>query len=116
VKEITEIFNELSVVRDNIDDEDRVVYLLASQLELYKMLVTALDVPDMETVVEHLLHEEQKMKEKDQGSSSTRDTEEAMSGKHKKRPLRCHFCNRFGHIRTAREDDVRRQINRQLST
>ena len=30
VKALTEIFNELSIIGDNIDDEDRVVYLLAS--------------------------------------------------------------------------------------
>jgi len=62
VKEITETFNELSVVGDNIDDEDRVIYLLASLPESYKMLVIALeantDVPYMEIVVERLLHEE----------------------------------------------------------
>jgi len=59
--------------------------------ESYEILVTALeantDMPNMETVVERLLHEEWKMKEKDQGSSLTGDTkEEAMSVKHKKRP------------------------------
>ena len=52
VKAITEIFNELSVIGDNIKDEDRVVYLLASLPEIYDMLVTALeantDVPNME--------------------------------------------------------------------
>ena len=56
VKALTEIFNELSVVRDDIDDEDRVVYLLASLSDLYEMLVTALEanteVPNMETVIE----------------------------------------------------------------
>jgi len=76
VKEITETFNELSAVGDNIDDKDRVIYPLVSLPESYKVLVTALevniDVPDMETVVECLLHhEEWKMKEKDQGSFST---------------------------------------------
>ena len=62
VKEITEIFNELSVIGDNIEQEDRVVYLLASLPDSYEMLVTALEasenVPTMETVIEHLLHEE----------------------------------------------------------
>ena len=116
MKEITETFNELSVVGNNIDDEDRVVYLLASLPESYEMLVTALeantDVPDMETLVEHLLHEERKMKEKDQSSSSTGDAkEEAMSVKHKKRPPRCHFCNRFGHIqRNCREREKKMMV------
>ena len=80
VKAITEIFNELSVIGDNVDDEDRVVYLLASLPDSYEMLVTALeankDVPNMETVIERLLNEEQKMKEKDQGSLSTGEVRE----------------------------------------
>ena len=59
VKALTEIFNELSIIGDNIDDEDRVVYLLASLPDSYEMLVTALEanteVPNMETVIERLL-------------------------------------------------------------
>ena len=103
MKALTEIFNELSVVGDNISDEDRVVYLLASLPDSYEMLVTALEanteVPNMETVIERLLHEERKIKEKDQGSLPSGDSkEEAMTLKHKKRGPRCHFCNRFGHI------------------
>ena len=43
VKAITEIFNQLLVLGDNIKDEDRVVYLLASLPETYGMLVTALE-------------------------------------------------------------------------
>ena len=84
VKALTEIFNELSTIGDNVDDEDRVVYLLASLPDSYEMLVTALeantDVPSMETVIERLLHEEQKLKDKNQGSLSTYDgKEEAMT-------------------------------------
>ena len=55
MKALTEIFNEMSVVGDNINDEDRVVYLLASLPDSYEMLVTALEtnteVPNMETVM-----------------------------------------------------------------
>ena len=57
----------MSVI-DNIKDEDRVVYLLASLPEMYDMLVIALeantDVPNMETVIERLLYEEQKMRDR----------------------------------------------------
>ena len=64
VKALTEMFNELSVIRDNVDDKDRVVYRLASLPESYEMLVAALEanteVPSMETVIEQLLHKEQK--------------------------------------------------------
>ena len=64
LKAITEIFNELSAIGDDIDDTDRLIYLLASLPNSYEMLVTALEanieVPNMETVVEQLLHEERK--------------------------------------------------------
>ena len=56
IKAITEIFNELAVIGHNIEDEDKVVYLIASLPESYDMLVTALeantDVPDMKTVTD----------------------------------------------------------------
>ena len=56
MKALTEIFNELLIIGDNIDDEDRVFYLLASLPDSYEMLVTALEanteVPNMETVTE----------------------------------------------------------------
>ena len=65
MKALTEIFNELSIIGDNIDDEDRVVYQLASLPDSYEMLVTALEVntevQNMKTVIEPLLHEEQKL-------------------------------------------------------
>ena len=62
IKDITEIFNELAIIGDAVEEEDRVVHLLASLPESYDMLVTALEandkVPAMETVTERLLHEE----------------------------------------------------------
>ena len=70
IKSMTEIFQELSVVGDHIDDEARVVHLLASLRNhtSFSMLVTALEsspeVPQMELVTERLLHEEKKLKEK----------------------------------------------------
>ena len=97
VKNMVELFNELAIVGDNISDEDRVVYLLASLPESFDVLVTALEasttVPQMETVIERLLHTERKLKDKD-----LTDTEGAMSLKHKRRGPRCHHCGKFGHI------------------
>ena len=43
IKEMTESFDELSVVGDPISKEDRVVHLLASLPESYSMLVTAFE-------------------------------------------------------------------------
>ena len=99
VKSMIEIFNELAILGDNITDEDRVVYLLASLPESFDMLVTALEandkVPEMETVIERLRHEERKLREKDLTST---DPEGAMSLKHRRRGPQCHYCGKFGHI------------------
>ena len=99
VKAITEIFNELSVIGDNIQDEDRVIYLLASLPESFDMLVTALEasakVPEMSTVIDRLLHEEQKIK--DRGTSS-KPEEGAYMIRHRRKGPRCHHCKKFGHI------------------
>ena len=56
---MTEIFNELAVIGEEISEEDRVVYLLASLPKSFNALVTALEanaeVPRMEIVTEQLL-------------------------------------------------------------
>lgn len=109
VKAITEIFNELAVIGDNVDEEDRVVYLLASLPDCYDMLVTALeaniDVPDMKTVTERLLHEERKKKDRDAVPETSKE-EVLVTRPQKKRGPRCHFCKRFGHIqRNCREKE-----------
>ena len=70
IKAMTEIFDGLSVIGDPVEEEDRVVHLLASLPESFGMLVTALeantDVPKMDVVTERLLHEERKMKGRDE--------------------------------------------------
>ena len=101
------MFNELAVVGDNVSDKDCVVYLLASLLDTFDMLVTALEanneVLKMETVTERLLYEEQKLTDRMAGSRP--GNEEAMTIKHnKRRGPRCHHCKRYGHIkRNCRE-------------
>ena len=73
IKSMTELFNELAIVGDGIEDEDRVVYLLASLPDSFNTLVTALeaneDVPKMEVVTERLLHFESKQKGKTSSDS-----------------------------------------------
>ena len=82
VKTMTELFNELAIVGGAIEDEDQVVYLLASLPDSFNTLVTALEaseaVPQMEVVIERLLHTERKQKEK---SSSDPSAEKAMTTK-----------------------------------
>ena len=67
VKTMMETFHELSVVGDAVKDDDKVVFLLASLPESYTTLVTALEasatVPEMDAVIEKLLHEERNHKE-----------------------------------------------------
>ena len=52
----------LSLIRDTVEDDDRVVYLLASLPDSYNTLVTALEanteVSKMEVVTERLLPEQ----------------------------------------------------------
>ena len=61
IKAMTEIFNELAVIGAAMEDEDKVVTLLASLPEAYNMFVTALEasteVPQMEVVIELWWHQ-----------------------------------------------------------
>ena len=69
IKCMMEIFEELAIVGDPIEEEDRVVHLLASLPETYDVLVTALEtnaeVPKLDVVTERLLHEERKFKDRE---------------------------------------------------
>ena len=97
-----ELFNELAIVRDVIEDEDCVVYLLASLPDSFSTLVTALEangeVPKMEIVTERILHAERKQKERSNSDSSA---EKAMTTKQqfKRKPPKCHQCGKFGRIK-----------------
>ena len=77
-----ELFNELAIVGDVIEDENRVVYLLASLPDCFSTLVTALEaneeVPKMEIVTERIFHAERKQKEENNSDSSA---EKAMTTK-----------------------------------
>ena len=102
IKKITEIFNKLAAIEAPMDEEDRVVQLLASLSESYDTLVTALEanekVPSMETVIERLLYEERKAKAR---QAETEIEREALTVKSKvkwKRGIRCHNCGKLGHI------------------
>ncbi|GAB1600790.1 hypothetical protein Ahia01_000357100 [Argonauta hians] len=101
IKTMMEIFDELSVIGDSIDEEDRVVHLLATLPDSYNMLVTALeasqDVPKWVLVTERLLHEESKIKEREINSSELK----AMASKHhvNKRGPKCFHCGKHGHVK-----------------
>ena len=101
VRKLTEIFDELAVIGSPVEEEDRVVHLLASLPDSYSVLVTALEanseVPKMEVVTERLLHEERKLKEKDShGSSSSK----ALSVSRSKKTIpKCFHCGKPGHLK-----------------
>ena len=80
-------------------EEDRVVHLLASLPESYDMLVTAIetnsDIPKMEVVVERLLHEERK--QKDRGDSE--QTHPKATTVTRSKEIRCYHCKKLGHIK-----------------
>ena len=107
IKVMTELFDSLSVAGETVSEEDRVVYLLASLPESYNVLVTALEanegVPKFEVVIERILHQERKSKNK------TSNIDGAMvSQKHfKRRPMRCNHCGRLGHIRKYCRDLIK---------
>ena len=67
VQMLTEIFDELSIIGDTLDEENQVVHILVSLAESYDMLVTILEaspeVPKLEIVAERLLHEETKQRD-----------------------------------------------------
>ena len=60
-----ERFNELSIVGDGITDKDRVVYLLGSLSESFNTLITLLESnPTVPKMIERLMHEERKLKDR----------------------------------------------------
>ena len=84
-----------------VEEEDRVVHLLASLPDSYSMLVTALEansvVPKMEVVTKRLLHEERKQKEKDSLVSSS--SKAFPVSRSKKVVPKCFHCGKPGHLK-----------------
>lgn len=98
VKSMVEIFDELAVIGDEIEEEDRVVHILASMPERLNTIVTALEanteVPSLDVVIERLLHEERKQKEKN--TSQNVPIHDALIGQSQKSG-KCFGCGKSGH-------------------
>ena len=98
ILKMTEVFEELAVVGDPVEEEDRVVHWLASLPESYGMLVTALEasaeVPKMEVVTERLLHEERKQKDQE---GEEKSHEKAMAATRLK--VKCYHRGKRGHTK-----------------
>jgi hypothetical protein len=100
IKAMTEIFDSLAVIGDPVTEEDRVVHLLVRLPESFNMLVTALEanpeVPKMEMVMERLLHEERKVRDRD----GTRPAKlKALTVQGQKKKFTCHYCGKPGHFK-----------------
>ena len=97
IRQMMEIFEELAIICDPVNEEDRVVHLLASLPESYNMLVTALeanaDVPQMAVVTERLLHEEKKQKDREDS-----DRTQKVLTVRSKNDIKCYYCKKAGHI------------------
>lgn len=104
LKTFVEIFEELAVVGDPIQDEDRVINLLASLSDDYSTLVTALEamekVPSWESVTERLLHVEEKLKcDRSSIVKSVQESEDRSLLVKQKKDVKCFECNKTGHIK-----------------
>ena len=99
LKEMLEIYEELSVIGEPLDETDKVIYLLSSLPESYSTLVTALEaneaVPKIEMVTERLFHEESKIKLK----SSEKDKAFLSNRKSYGKDMVCYQCGKPGHIK-----------------
>ena len=110
MKSMMELFQELAIVGEPVEEEDKVVQLLASLPEQYDTLVTALEssseVPAMDTVTERLLHEERKIKNREESKEVESGRALYAGGsnrnnfhKHQKKSgPTCYNCGKVGHV------------------
>ena len=107
IKSMIEIFESLSVVGHVVEEEDRVVHILASLPDSFQMLVTALEaspeVPRLEVVLERLMHEEKKLKEKSEQRSKHPEDALLVRSKPSGGPV-CFYCGKNGHIKKFCEE------------
>ena len=104
LKRFTEIFDSLAVVGKPMDEDDKVMTVLASLNDKFAMVVTALEslenAPSWEMTTTRLLHEERKMQEKETDSSVGDSENRSLVSKQKnKRAIKCYECGKSGHVR-----------------
>ena len=113
LKAMVEIFDNLAVIGEAVEEEDRVVHILTSLPESYNMLVTAFEasseVPKIEIVTEKLLNEERKIKEK--RSSVERGYSGDALFVASTKPKTCFYCGETGHIKRFCEKWIEKTEN-----
>ena len=117
LKTFVETFAELAVVGDAVQDEDKVICLLASLPDDYATLVTALEasesVPTWETITERLLHHESKISRK-----SNADEENSLlltKKKSTKKTFKCYECGKIGHLKKVCWKFLQKKSNSETS-
>ena len=101
LKAMTEIFDELAVIGYPVEEEDRVVQMLASLPESYSMIKTAFEaspeVPKLAVLTERLINEERKIKEKRKAVREN-SGDALFVGANNKQKM-CFYCGKSGHIK-----------------
>ncbi|KAF2350782.1 Zinc finger CCHC-type [Trinorchestia longiramus] len=101
LKVCVELFEELAIIGDATEEEERVIILLSSLPDRFSTLVTALEahekIPAWEVVTERLLSEERRQR----GGPGTSDSSEKLlvSFKRNKKLIKCFECGKEGHIK-----------------
>ena len=121
LKKMTDIFDEMAVVGEKVEEESKVISLLASLPEEYSTFVTVLEtsdnIPSWAAVTEKLLQQETKIQEtkKDQraltsqrgpsnreyptSSKIQKNRGDAPNKNYPRSSLQCYGCGRTGHLK-----------------
>ncbi|KAF2344700.1 Zinc finger CCHC-type [Trinorchestia longiramus] len=101
LKVCVELFEELAIIGDAMEEKERVIILLSSLPNRFSTLETALEahekIPAWEVVTERLLNE----KRRQRGGPGTSDSSEKLlvSFKWNKKLIKCFECGKEGHIK-----------------
>ena len=110
LKNFVEVFSDLAVIGDAVEDEDRVIHLLASLPDSFETFVTAMEaqeqVPSWEAVTEKLLHVQEKSasRSKNEEALVSRPATKNVSAKKNKKLLKCYHCKKLGHFKNECPD------------
>jgi Zinc knuckle. len=120
IKAMPEIFEELSVIGSPVDDEDKVVHLLASLPSEFAMLVTALEahseVPQWKVVMERILNEERKQKDDQTDLKKGLSVAKSFGSGSRKSSIKCYHCGMSGHFkRQCRKVEKNDRFNHQTA-